>query len=118
MISKEMWAALGLYVAILSAGQLLFKKASLSVGPLAALIDLRHLALNVWLWIAFILYGGATVLYVAILQRVPVSTAVLFNALCFVMVPLGAAAIFGETLGWRHAVGIALIVAGLIVVAR
>lgn len=118
MIGKEMLAALGLYVAILSSGQLLFKKAALSTGTISDLGDIRHLATNYWLWLGVILYGAATVLWVAILQRVPLSTAVLFNALCFVLVPLSAAFFFGEGLGWRHAAGIALIVSGLVVVAR
>lgn len=113
-----MLAALGLYVAILSSGQLLFKKAAQSSGTISGLGDVRLLVTNHWLWMALILYGVATVLWVAILQRVPLSTAVLFNALCFVLVPLSAAFFFGESVGWRHAVGIALIIAGLIVVAR
>lgn len=113
-----MLAALGLYVAILSSGQLLFKKAAQSSGTISGLGDVRLLVTNQWLWMALILYGVATVLWVAILQRVPLSTAVLFNALCFVLVPLSAAFFFGESVGWRHAVGIALIIAGLIVVAR
>jgi drug/metabolite transporter (DMT)-like permease len=118
MIAKEMWGALFLYALILSAGQLLFKKAALSTGTLASIADLRQVVFNPWLWIAFFLYVGATFLYVVILQRVPVSTAVLFNALCFVLVPLGAMALFGEALGWRHVIGVALIVAGLVVVTR
>jgi drug/metabolite transporter (DMT)-like permease len=118
VIGKEMLAALGLYVTILSSGQLLFKKAALSTGTISGLGDVRLLITNYWLWLALILYGVATVLWVAILQRVPLSTAVLFNALCFVLVPLAAAAFFGEGLGWRHAGGIALIVTGLVVVAR
>ena len=118
MIGKEMLAALGLYVAILSSGQLLFKKAAQSTGTINGIGDVRPLLLNHWLWLALILYGMATVLWVAILQRVPLSTAVLFNALCFVLVPLAAAALFGESVGWRHAAGMALIVAGLVVVAR
>lgn len=113
-----MLAALGLYVAILSSGQLLFKKAAQSSGTISGLGDARQLLVNHWLWLALILYGVATILWVAILQRVPLSTAVLFNALCFVLVPLAAAALFGETIGWRHAVGMALIVSGLVVVAR
>lgn len=118
MIAKEMWAALALYVAILSTGQLLFKKAALGTSTIAGIADLRHLIFNGWIWAALILYGVATFLWVAILQRVPLSTAVLFNALCFVLVPIAAAALFGEALGWRHAIGIALIVTGLVVVAR
>ena len=118
MIGKEMLAALGLYVAILSSGQLLFKKAALSTGAINGFGDIRLLAANSWLWLALILYGVATVLWVAILQRVPLSTAVLFNALCFVLVPLSAAFFFDEGLGWRHAIGITLIVSGLVVVAR
>ncbi|WP_374383691.1 EamA family transporter [Dongia sp.] len=118
MIGKEMLAALGLYVAILSSGQLLFKKAAQSSSTISGIGDVRLLITNHWLWMALILYGVATVLWVAILQRVPLSTAVLFNALCFVLVPLSAAFFFGESVGWRHAIGIALIVSGLLVVAR
>jgi drug/metabolite transporter (DMT)-like permease len=118
VIGKEMLAALGLYVAILSSGQLLFKKAAQSTGTISGIGDVRLLFANYWLWIALILYGVATVLWVAILQRVPLSTAVLFNALCFVLVPLAAAFFFGENVGWRHMAGIALIVTGLVVVAR
>lgn len=118
MIGKEMWAALALYVAILSGGQLLFKQAALNSAQVNALSDLRHLVLNGWIWAAVILYGVATLLWVTILQRVPLSTAILFNALCFVLVPIAAAALFGESLGWRHAIGGALIVTGLVVVAR
>jgi drug/metabolite transporter (DMT)-like permease len=118
MIGKEMWAALALYVAILSGGQLLFKQAALNSQQVNAIGDLRHLIFNGWIWAAVILYGVATLLWVTILQRVPLSTAILFNALCFVLVPVAAAAIFGETLSWRHAVGGALIITGLVVVAR
>jgi drug/metabolite transporter (DMT)-like permease len=118
VIGKEMLAALGLYVVILSSGQLLFKKAALSTGTISGFADVRMLFQNYWLWLALILYGVATVLWVAILQRVPLSTAVLFNALCFVLVPLSAAFFFGEGLGWRHAIGVTLIVSGLVVVAR
>ena len=71
MIGKEMLAALGLYVAILSSGQLLFKKAAQSSGTISGLGDVRLLVTNHWLWMALILYGVATVLWVAILQRVP-----------------------------------------------
>jgi undecaprenyl phosphate-alpha-L-ara4N flippase subunit ArnE len=118
VIGKEMLAALGLYVAILSSGQLLFKKAALSTGTISGIGDIRLLITNYWLWLALFLYAGATILWIAILQRVPLSTAVLFNALCFVLVPVAAAIFFGESLGWRHAIGIFLIVSGLVVVAR
>lgn len=118
MIAKEMWAALGLYVAILSGGHLLFKQAALNSSLVASAGDLRHLIFNAWLWVAVILYGAATLLWVTVLQRVPVSTAIFFNALSFVLVPVGAAILFGETLGWRHAVGGALIISGLVVVVR
>ncbi|WP_374373398.1 hypothetical protein [Dongia sp.] len=118
MIAKEMWAALALYVVMLSSGQLLFKKAALGSAMVSGIGDLRHLIFNGWLWAALVLYGVTTFLWVAILQRVPLSTAILFNALCFALVPIASAAFFGEALGWRHAIGIAFIVTGLVIVAR
>jgi len=118
VIGKDVLAVLGLYVTLLSAGQLLFKKAAQSTGIISGLGDIRLLVTNHWLWLALVLYGIATILWVSILQRVPLSTAVLFNALCFVLVPLAAAIFFGENVGSRHVFGIALIVSGLLVVAR
>lgn len=113
-----MLAALGLFVVMISSGQLLFKKAALTAGTITSIADLRHLATNGWLWLALVIYGAATVMWIPILQRVPLSTAFLFNALCFVIVPVSAAMIYAESIGWRHVIGIALIVAGLAVVAR
>lgn len=118
MISREMLAALGLCVAMISAGQLLFKKAALSAGSISSLADLPRLVANGWLWAALVIYGAATFLWIVVLQRVPLSSAILFNSLCFVIVPVSAALMFGESLAWRHAIGITLIVAGLYVVAR
>lgn len=107
-----------LFAVMLAAGQLLFKMASTTSDNLRELQGLLSLAGNPWFWIALILYGVATLLWLVILQRVPLSTAYPFVALGFVIVPLGAWALYGEPLALRHLFGTALIIGGLIVISR
>ena len=98
---------------LLSAGQILFKQAA------ATNIEKPfHLALlNSWMVAALFLYGFATGLWVWILRSTPLSIAYPFVALSFVLVPLGAHFLFGEQLTIRYASGVALIIAGLVVIS-
>ena len=51
------------------------------------------------------------------LRSVPLSTAYPMVALSYVIIFLGSAALFGESLGWRHWAGALLIVAGIVLIA-
>lgn len=99
---------------LLSGGQILFKKAAMdSAGePL-----LRGL-LNWWMLVALVVYGVATVLWVAILRNTPLSVAYPFAALGFVIVPLAARLMFSEPIDLRYAAGAVLIVIGIALTAR
>ncbi len=102
---------------ILAAGQLLFKLTAQRSPVIARFTDLRHLLSDPLLWFAVALYGGATLLWILMLQRVALINAYPFAALAFVLVPLGAAAFFGERLSANVYIGTALIVVGICVTA-
>jgi multidrug transporter EmrE-like cation transporter len=100
---------------ILSVGQLLFKFAALRLPAVDHLRDLRHLLGDPLLWLALILYGVATLLWIFMLQRVALMHAYPFAALAFVLVPIGASTFFGERLSGGVVIGTGLIVLGICV---
>ena len=109
----------------MSLGQILFKKTALSIslsmgsnnslGLFEGLIK----ALSVpWLYLALCVYALATVFWLYLLQRIPLSLAYPFSAFAMVIVPIAAVLIFGERLNWSYWVGVSLIVIGIIIIAR
>jgi drug/metabolite transporter (DMT)-like permease len=104
-------------VLILSAGQLLFKLTAIRSPMLVSVGDLRHLLQDPLLWLALLLYGAATLLWIFVLQRIALIHAYPFAALGFVLVPVGASIFFGERLSIGVLVGSALIVTGICVTA-
>lgn len=107
------YALLALFAGLLAVGQLLFKKAALAGAAEA----FPWAFLNGWMALALVLYGAATLLWTWILRSTPLSVAYPFAALAFVLVPVLAAAVFGEALTARVLIGAALIVAGIVVSA-
>ncbi|SRR6266511_1106302 len=101
---------------LLGVGQLLFKAAADRTPPITRVTDIVQVLGVPLLWLALILYGLTTLLWVCLLQQVPLSRAYPFAALAFVLVPVGAAAFFGERLSLATALGSALIVAGICVI--
>jgi undecaprenyl phosphate-alpha-L-ara4N flippase subunit ArnE len=104
---------LGLFVFLLASGQMLFKKAALT-------IEVAHISswlFNGWLYTALTLYMLATILWIWILQDMPLSQAYPFVALGFAIVPLGAWWFFGETIDFRHVLGTIFIISGILVIA-
>jgi drug/metabolite transporter (DMT)-like permease len=69
---------------------------------------------NPQLFGAFAWYGASAVLWVYILTRVPLSLAYPVAILGSGLVPLLAWAVFREPIGWRMAIGYALMLAGLV----
>jgi undecaprenyl phosphate-alpha-L-ara4N flippase subunit ArnE len=103
------YALLVLFAAMLACGQILFKKAAIEAGNGPAWSGL----VNIWTLIALIIYAFGTVLWLAILRTTPLSVAYPFTALGFVLVPLGARLMFGETLDTRYMAGVGLILIGI-----
>ena len=110
---------------LMSIGQILFKKTALSISLSTGsnnslgLIDGLIKALSVpWLYIALCVYALATVFWLYLLQRIPLSLAYPFSAFAMVIVPIVAVLIFGERLNWSYWVGVSFIIIGIIIIAR
>jgi drug/metabolite transporter (DMT)-like permease len=100
-----------LNVMALSVGQVLFKLAARGIDGTDSL--LRQVIYNKYLFIALVVYGVATGLWVALLRQVPLSVAYPFVALAFFFVPLMGHYVLGETLRWQTLAGAAVIFAGV-----
>lgn len=76
----------------------------------------RHVL--VWLGISLLCLGSAMLLWLSVLQRVPVGVAYPMLSLNFILVTLAARWLWRETITARQWLGIALIVFGVILVGR
>ncbi|MGY3494957.1 EamA family transporter [Bradyrhizobium sp. USDA 4502] len=108
-------ALLACVAVLLAIGQTLFRIGAQQAEPVTDLSSAIWLMLNPVVIAALTLYGGTTVLYIYILQNVPLSSAYPFMALSFILVPLAAVLFLGETVGLNYVVGMALVIAGLFV---
>ncbi|MEJ0070479.1 MAG: EamA family transporter [Pseudomonadota bacterium] len=106
-------ARLSGFVLLLAAGQILFKRAAETAPPLHGLAALPALALNLYIWAAVALYGAATLLWIFLLQREPLSRAYPFVALRFVVVPALAWLLLNEEITPFYLAGTALVLAGI-----
>jgi len=103
--------AIVLFAALIALGQVFFKKAALSISG----GDFFAGLLNAWLLAAIALSGAAAVLWVWILQTMPLSRAYAFTSLVYIMVPLAAYVLLDETFSVNYALGCGLIIAGVII---
>ena len=71
-----------------------------------------------WLYMALCVYAVATVFWLYILQRIPLTLAYPFSALAMVLVPIIAVYLFGERLTWSYWIGVIFIFTGIIIIAR
>ena len=109
-----MWGLI-LFSVLLASGQVLFKLAARQAPVVHRFSDLCGLLLSRWLWLALLLYGLATVLWVLLLQRVPLSRAYPFAALGFVLVPAAGVLVFAERVSTAYIIGTAMIVGGIFI---
>jgi drug/metabolite transporter (DMT)-like permease len=98
-----------------SIGQIFFKLAArgLRSGP-QPLAVLRSLA-DPYLIAGLALYGVVTLLWLTLLRSVPLSRVYPYAALAFVLVPFFSWLFFGERIGATYLLGVAFIVAGVVV---
>ena len=113
MLSTSAIMGLLVFVALMSAGQMLFKLAAQRGPALTRWQDVPLLLQEPLFWVALLPYATATVLWLYLLQQVPLSRAYPFSALAFVVVPLLAAALFGEVLSLRLMLGCGMILLGV-----
>nr|WP_294509168.1 EamA family transporter [uncultured Rhodopila sp.] len=104
------WIILGAAIVTSMAGQTLLKAAAGAPDFVAQLFDLRTL-------IGLVLYGGAALLYIIALRRIPMSVALPCTAVSYVAAALIGHYGFGEPMGAAHMGAIAMICAGVAVLA-
>lgn len=100
-------------IALLGFGQVLFKfaSASLSFGDPRSYLSLPLIA-------ALTIYGVATLCWLAVLARVPLSVAFPFYGLGFLFVPTLSILILGEGFRWSVFVGGLVIIVGIVISAQ
>lgn len=98
-------------VALLSAGQVLFKLAAIDLAKLDAVKMTAFLTPK--LAIAFFAYGCATIMWLFVLRTVPLRLAYPFSALAFIAVPLMSFYWIGEPIRINTLIGAAVILAGV-----
>jgi small multidrug resistance pump len=104
------WTTLFAAIATSMAGQALLKAGAGEIDFITQLFDWRTL-------LGFCLYGGASVLYIVALRRIPMSRALPCTAVSYVAAALIGHYAFGEALGAMHLAAIALICGGVMVLA-
>jgi small multidrug resistance pump len=92
------------------AGQTLLKAGAGVPNFLAQLFDLRTLA-------GFVLYGGAAILYIVALRRIPMSVALPCTAASYIAAALIGHYAFAEPLGLMRVGAIGLICCGVVLLA-
>ena len=98
-------------VVLMTMGQVLFKQVALNYNKTENLLDWSVAGVLI---IAGILYVTSSGLWVWALRYLELSKAYPFFALAFVFVPLMGVWVFGEVLSLRYAVGVVLIIIGVV----
>ncbi|MBU0512443.1 MAG: multidrug resistance protein [Chloroflexi bacterium] len=117
MISPISWMLIGASILTAVMGQLSLKY-GLSKGGGLVSNEVWRLFLNPYVLAGLALYGGGALAWMGVLRRVDLSLAYPFLALNFVLVPVVAHFILNEAVPAGRWVGIAVIVGGILIVAR
>ncbi len=104
------WLVLLAAITTSMAGQTLLKAGAGASDFIRQLLDWRTLA-------GFCLYGGAALLYIIALRRIPMSVALPCTAISYVAAALIGYFAFAEPLAATHVAAIALICFGVILLA-
>jgi small multidrug resistance pump len=104
------WSVLGAAIATSMAGQTLLKAGAGASSFFAQLLDMRTL-------VGLILYGGAALLYIVALRRIPMSVALPFTAVSYIAAAFIGHFGFGEPIGLLRISAIGLICCGVVVLA-
>ncbi|HVZ07847.1 DMT family transporter [Rhodopila sp.] len=104
------WSALAAAIVTSMGGQALLKAGAGASSFLGQLFDPRTL-------VGLVLYGGAALLYIVALRRIPMSVALPFTAVSYVAALLIGHYAFNEALGAMRVGAVGLICAGVVVLA-
>lgn len=104
------WAVLVAAIVTSMAGQTLLKAGAGAGDFIAQLLDWRTI-------LGLGLYGGAAILYIVALRRIPMSVALPCTAISYVAIALIGHYAFAEPLGVQHMAALALICTGVVLLA-
>lgn len=99
----------------LAAGQILFKLSATALNKAGTIVDPPAMA---YFFIALALYGITTIGWVWILQKIELGRIYPLMALAFVIVPMASHWLLGEKFQPQYFVGVALIIAGIVIAVR
>lgn len=118
MAKKRLFSLLPLagVIVLMTIAQLLFKKAGLYANGYTEWYF--ALALNPWLAIGLAASVCGMVCWLFTLRSISLSSAYPWTALTYVITPVGGALLFGEVITVKYILGMALIVAGIVVTSR
>lgn len=116
MLEGQLPALIG-FSLLLASGQILFRRAAGAAPELAGLSGLLGLLRLPSFWLALLLYGTATLLWLHVLRVLPLSRAYPFAALGFVLVPVAGVVFFRETISKVYVLGMLLILGGIMVIS-
>jgi len=105
------WSALVLAILASLGGQVLLKAGATTEGGFVAQLFRPQTILGLGL------YGGAALLYIVALRKIPMSVALPCTAASYVVAVLVGHFLFGEALGAQKLAAVAIISAGVIVLA-
>jgi drug/metabolite transporter (DMT)-like permease len=112
------YIALGIFAAVLATGQVFFKYAAAAFKNKSVTEGLFTLAQTPTFYVAVTLYAAATLLWVWILSRVPLSQAYPWVALATSTVPVLAVFLFNERFDSSYWIGVGLVVLGVFLTQR
>lgn len=100
----------------MTASQIFLKFAGLHL--VAHVSTLEGFVRNPWLWAAICTSAGGICCWLLTLRRLPLSVAYPWTALIYIITPLAGAWIFAEVLNGSYAIGIMLILLGVVLTSR
>lgn len=104
-----------LCVLAIAIGQLLFKAGAAALVESGSVFALKPALLLI---VAIGWYGLTTLAWIWVLQKAELGRVYPLMAMAFVLVPLGSYFVFGERFHTQYFVGIAMIMAGIIITLR
>jgi multidrug transporter EmrE-like cation transporter len=117
-LTGKLWL-FGIFLAVDTAVQIAFKAAAKQLGDGDMNAEwLAAAASSPMVWCAVLLYLTVFVLWMLILQQIDLSRAFPLTALTYVTVPAAGVLLFHESLTLVQAGGIALILAGVVLVGQ
>jgi drug/metabolite transporter (DMT)-like permease len=103
------------FAASMATGQILFKYGATQAGVVQGLQGWIDLLLKPVIVLALVLYAFSTILWLWLLQKIPLTIAYPFAALAFLLVPIGAWIFFREPLNLRYLIGVVFILVGVVI---